>query len=104
VKKVFISQPMRGKTAEQILADRDRAIDTVKILFKGHHIEIIDTFFNDFDGNRLQFLGKSIGEGLAIADIAVFVGDWQKYDGCRCEHFIAAQYGVPCMYSGGFVE
>jgi hypothetical protein len=43
-------------------------------------------------------LGKSISEGLALADVALFIGDWENFDGCRCEQFIAAQYKVPCMY------
>jgi hypothetical protein len=37
-------------------------------------------------------------DGLALADEVVFMDDWEKYDGCRVEHFIAAQYGVPCVY------
>lgn len=100
--KIFISQPMRGKTEEEILNKRSKALEELKNSIGD--FELIDTYFENFEGNRLQFLGKSISEGLALADIAVFVGDWQKYDGCRCEHFIASQYGVPCMYSGGFVE
>jgi hypothetical protein len=98
MKKVFISQPMRGKTNEQILAERERAVETAASYFNQDMVEIIDTFFTDFNGNRLEFLGKSVMEGLARADVAVFVGDWQNYDGCRCEHFIAAQYKVPCLY------
>jgi hypothetical protein len=98
MKKVFISQPMRGKTDEQILTERYKACSIVLSYFTEEDVELIDTFFKDFDGNRLEFLGKSVMEGLARADVAVFVGDWQNYDGCRCEHFIAAQYKVPCLY------
>jgi hypothetical protein len=98
MKKIFISQPMRGKTDTQILAERDRAVDTARSFFNGGQVEVIDTFFNSFHGNRLEFLGKSIMEGLAVADVVVFIGDWQNYDGCRCEHFIAAQYKIPCFY------
>jgi hypothetical protein len=96
--RVFISQPMRGKTNAQILIERERAINCARRHFGDNAVEVIDTFFKDFDGNRLEFLGKSIMEGLAKADAAVFIGDWQNYDGCRCEHFIAAQYKVPCFY------
>jgi hypothetical protein len=104
MKKVFISQPMRGKTNGQILAERDEAINAVRFYLAESQAEIIDTFFKDFNGNRLEFLGKSIMEGLAKADVAVFVGDWQNYDGCRCEHFIAAQYKIPCLYVNGEVS
>ena len=92
--KVFISQPMRGKTESEIEAQRAAAIRTL-----GEDAEVIGTQFTaDFSGSRLQFLGKSIMDGLAQADAALFIGDWEKYDGCRCEHFIAAQYGIKCMY------
>jgi hypothetical protein len=98
--KVFISQPMRGKPEAEILDERQRALRMVSVRLERPEWEItlLDTFFKDFDGNRLEFLGKSVMEGLARADVAVFVGDWQNYDGCRCEHFIAAQYKVPCLY------
>ncbi|GHV36386.1 hypothetical protein FACS1894187_10910 [Synergistales bacterium] len=93
MKKVFISQPMRDKSSEQILRERDGALAKIEEPF-----ELIDTFFKDFDGNKLEFLGRSISLGLAKADVAVFIGNWQEYDGCRCEHFIASQYKIPCVY------
>jgi hypothetical protein len=88
---------MKGKSAEGIVETRQRVIDALHSVY-GNDVKTLDTFFSDFKGNRLQFLGKSILEGLALADVAVFVDDWEKYEGCRCEHFIAAQYGVKCIY------
>ena len=96
--KIFISQPMRGKTQEEILSERERGIAFIKEHCPLEDIEVIDTYFKDFNGNRLQFLGKSIMEGLAKADIALFIGDFEEYDGCSCEHFIAVKYGVPVKY------
>jgi hypothetical protein len=87
---------MRGKTEKEILDERREALELLK-----HDLgefELIDTYFAEFNGNRLQFLGKSISDGLALADVALFIGDWERYDGCRCEHFIAAQYKIPCLY------
>jgi hypothetical protein len=97
MKKIFISQPMRGKTNEEILAERSIAVEKAKEKL-GEDVEVIDTFFNNFNGNRLQFLGKSITERLAVADAAVFAGDWREYDGCKCENYIAKRYKVPCVY------
>ena len=97
MKKVFVSQPMRGKTEDEILSARETALKRLKENIGP--FELIDTYFAEFNGNRLQFLGKSISEGLALADAALFIGDWENFDGCRCEQFIAAQYGVPCYYS-----
>lgn len=98
MKKVFVSQPMRDKTDDEIMAARSAAVAWLESCL-GEKVEVLDTFFKGFNGNRLQFLGKSISEGLALADVALFVGAWERYDGCRSEHFVAAQYGTPIYYS-----
>jgi hypothetical protein len=85
---------MRDKTEDEICATRNRVLEA----FPKDRYEHLDTYFQDFNGNRLEFLGKSITEGLSKADIAVFCSDWERYDGCRCEHFIASQYKIPCVY------
>jgi hypothetical protein len=87
---------MRGKTEDEILSERGKALEHLKT--RTGEFELIDTYFAGFDGNRLQFLGKSVSEGIALADAALFIGDWENFDGCRCEQFIAAQYKVPCLY------
>jgi len=98
MKKIMVSNGMRGKeNVEQYVEQCRKAVDAYYSA-KGEPFERINTFFAGFDGNRLQFLGKSISEGLALADEVVFMDDWQTYDGCRTEHFIATQYGVPCVY------
>jgi hypothetical protein len=97
--KVFVSQPMKCKMPEEIISERNKALEWLKN--GGWEFELIDTYFEDFNGNRLQLLGKSISEGLALADAALFIGDWENFDGCRCEQFIASQYKVPCLYYKG---
>jgi len=94
----MISNGMRGKENVKQYVDACRNAVDKYYTSKGEKFERINTFFNDFNGNRLQFLGKSISEGLALADEVVFMDDWQNYDGCRTEHFIATQYGIPCVY------
>jgi hypothetical protein len=71
--KVFISQPMRGKPEAEILGERCNALTLARQHYGNLNMEIIDTFFKDFDGNRPEFLGKSVMEGLARADAAVFL-------------------------------
>lgn len=44
MKKLFISQPMRGKTEEEILAVRAQAIQTAERTL-GEEVEVIDSFF-----------------------------------------------------------
>ncbi len=98
--KVFISNGLRDKENPKEYVERCRKVveEEMAKLFPDETIERIDTYFEDFNGNRLQFLGKSIMEGLAVCDVAVFMDDWQWFEGCRSEHFIATQYGIPCYY------
>jgi len=98
MKKIMICNGLRGKqNSEQYVAKCRQAVHKY-YADKNEPVEVIDTFFSDFNGNRLQFLGKSISDGLAIADEVVFMDDWQNYDGCAAEHFICERYGVPVLY------
>ena len=98
MKKIMISNGLRGKPDPQGYVKKCREVVDAYYTAKGEEFERINTFFADFDGNRLQFLGKSISEGLALADEIVFMDDWQNYDGCLSEWFIAVRYGVPIVY------
>lgn len=93
MKKVFISQPMKDKTNEEIKSERNKIITELKERFG--EIEIIDSFFENapHDARPLWFLGKSL-ELLSQADIAVFAKDWEKYRGCRIENTCAKEYGI----------
>ena len=95
--KIFISQPMKDKTYEQILAERNIAISRIEQLYPGSPLEIIDSFFCDYDGNAVQFLGKSIMK-LGEADLVVFLSGWNKAKGCRIEEEVANVYGIECLY------
>ena len=44
MKKLFISQPMRGKSDEEILAERQKAIEAAEKMI-GEPVEVIDSFF-----------------------------------------------------------
>lgn len=94
MKKVFISQPMKGKTNEEIKAERTKAINFIKEKF-GEDIEIIDSFFEGAptDAKPLWFLGKSL-ELLSTADVAYFCTGWEIARGCRIEFRCAKEYGI----------
>lgn len=98
MKKLFISQPMRDKTNEEIKAERERAIQSVKEML-GEDVEVIDSFFEDapHDAKPLWFLAKSL-ELLSTADIAYFCKDWDKYRGCKIENACAISYDIPVIY------
>ena len=94
--KVFISQPMNGKTNEEILAVREKAIDSAKKNL-GDDVEVIDSYFEDYNPENgcvpLKYLSKSL-ELLADADIAYFAKGWEDARGCRIENQCAIAYGI----------
>ena len=93
--RLFISQPMRGKTDEEILAVREKAIKSAQKHFD-EPVEVIDSFFQEApsEGNRgLYLLGKSL-ELMATADAVYFAKDWEQYRGCRIENQCAIEYGL----------
>ncbi|WP_440337955.1 hypothetical protein [Megasphaera sp.] len=92
--KAFISQPMRDKTDEQILAERTRAIKAIKKQY-GEDVVVLDSFFQGapHDAKPLWFLGQSILI-LSQADVTYFIGDWKKYRGCKAENMLAHEYGI----------
>jgi len=95
--KIFISQPMRGKTNEEIKTERERLIAKAREHY-GEDIEVIDSFFENApaDARPLWFLGKSL-ELLSTADVAVFAPDWESARGCRVENHCAIIYGIEVM-------
>ncbi len=101
--KVMISQPMRGKTEEQIREERKAIIEK----FNNMHIEVIDTIFTDEppkDCNvAVYYLGKSIS---AMKDIdAIYMDDgWREARGCRIEHQVAKEYGIKILYNDFFIN
>lgn len=94
MKKLFISQPMRGKTDDEILAVREKAIESAERNL-GEKVEVIDSFFRNapVGSDPLWYLGQSILR-LATADVAYFAKDWEKFRGCRIEHECAVEYGI----------
>lgn len=85
---------MKGKTDEEILAERRKAIRSAERQL-GEAIEVIDSFFQSApaDAKPLWFLGKSL-ELLAGADIAYFAKGWQEARGCKIENICAIEYGI----------
>lgn len=97
MKKLFISQPMRGFTDEEILKAREEIrIRSEKVI--GEPVQLIDSFIEDYPGEinksiSVWYLGKSL-QFLSQADIAYFGGDWRNARGCKIEHEVADKYGI----------
>lgn len=97
MKRLFISQPMKGKTDEEILKEREAAIAKAKEIY-GEDVEVIDSFFQSApaDARPLWFLGKSL-ELLSTADIVYFAPGWKDARGCKIEHTCALEYGIAVL-------
>ena len=97
MRKVFISQPMKGKSDGEIKAVRENLIKKIKERFG--EVEIMDTYLENapYDARPLWYLAKSL-EILSRADIAYFAKDFDKNRGCTIEHLCAREYGITVVY------
>lgn len=106
--KAMLSQPMAGKTDEEIIATREKAISALKE--KGY--EIVNTLFTDewYSKEKMEergvvqiplcFLAKSL-ESMSLCHAAYFCKGWKKARGCRIEHDAAVEYGLTIIYEEG---
>lgn len=99
MKKLFISQPMKEISDEEILKEREKAIQLAKTEL-GEDVDVIDSFFQSapHDAKPLWFLGKSF-ELLSTADVAYFAKGWQDARGCKMEYDACVQYGIRTILS-----
>lgn len=111
-KNIFISQPMTGKSEEEILATRQRAIDKIHQLFDadGEQVNIIDSYIDDATRNEFQermgdatnwdiyWLSQSL-QKLALADTIWLCDGWGHSKGCKIELKCAMQYGLDIVSS-----
>lgn len=95
--KVFISQPMKDKTFDEIEIERNSMIHVIGCVYPDEEIEVIDSLFSDEDVpegetvGALWFLGESI-KAMDKADIVIMGFNWQHARGCQIEHEIAVDY------------
>lgn len=100
-KKAMLSQPMAGRTEQEIVATRKRAI--AELERRGY--EIVNTLFTDewYSQEKMTergvvqiplcFLAKSL-ENMSLCHAAYFCRGWQNARGCRIEHDAAVAYGL----------
>ena len=104
-RKVMISQPMAGKTDDEIVRTRDRALMHLEEL--GY--STVNTLFTDEWYSKesmeargvvqipLCFLAKSL-ESMSLCHAAYFCKGWEQARGCRIEHEAAKAYGLEIIY------
>ena len=110
-KNIFISQPMTGRSEEEILATRQREIEKIHQLFDadGEQVNIIASYIDDATRKHFKehvsddinwdifWLSQSL-ERLAMADIIWLCDGWEYSNGCNIELECATRYGVGIMY------
>ncbi len=96
-KKIFISQPMKGKTEVEIRNERKNLVEEIE----KNGGEVIDSVFTEFDETTykttpLVYLAESI-RLLAKADIAIFMPGYYEARGCRIEFDCCQKYDIDCI-------
>lgn len=91
---VFISQPMKDKTDEEIEIERNAIIQKLEEKY-GDNFEIIDSFLKGLphDVRPVWCLGLSL-ELLSNADVCVFARGWNEARGCSIEHKVCEEYHI----------
>ncbi|MDY2836230.1 MAG: DUF4406 domain-containing protein [Candidatus Aphodomonas sp.] len=112
--KAMLSQPMGGKTQEEIVETRERAIHALQE--RGY--KVVNTLCTDDTCNTtfrytwngkeaveargvvqlpLCFLAKSL-ENMSLCHAVYFCKGWEQARGCRIEHEAAKAYGLEIIY------
>ena len=104
MKKAMISQPMVGRTTEEIKQTREKAIQYLK----NAGYEVVNTLFtNEWYSKEnleergvvnipLYFLAKSL-ENVSKCHAAYFAIGWLTARGCCIEHSAAKKYGLEIL-------
>ena len=103
--KAMLSQPMAGKSEQEIVETRNRAID----FLEEQGYEVVNTLFTDewYSQENMEkrgvvqiplcFLAKSL-ENMSLCHAAFFCKGWENARGCRIEHDSAIAYGLTVLY------
>ena len=97
---VMISQPMKDISSDDILATREKAINTLEQF--GY--DVVDSYFaddgfvsDDTKNIPVAYLAKSIAI-MAKCNAVYFCRGWETARGCKIEHEIANSYGLAVIY------
>lgn len=107
--RVFISQPMRNKTKEEIEIRRKEIIDQIRNRYLNENIEFVYSVIIEEPDYKVKnvpvwYLAKSIDK-LSTATLAYFDEGWENARGCIIEHEICENYGIQTLdYINLFTE
>lgn len=94
--KIYISQPMRGRTREQILDMRERGKAALLCFFPD--AEFIDSYIEDYDDtiSPIKYLSRTV-DLMSQADVVAFLPETVccGNEGCEVEDHICEVYRIP---------
>lgn len=98
MKKAMISQPMRGKTNEEILETRRKAIQ----FLEDHNYKFVNSFITreipgEVVNSPMWYLAQAI-ERMSKCHTVYFVDGWESARGCLIEYHIAKAYGLETLF------
>ena len=111
-KNIFISQPMTGKSEEEILATKQKEIEKIHQFASKEdntQVRIIDSYVDDATRKNFEehasddinwdiyWLSQSL-QKLALADMIWLCDGWEYSNGCNIELECATRYGISIMY------
>lgn len=103
MKWAMISQPMAGKSEEEIEAVREAAKKRLEAL--GY--TVIDSLFKSHTpvkNEALFNIGCSIAGAMSLCDTVYFCDGWDYARGCTVEHSAALMYGLEILYEEDFTN
>ena len=89
--KVFLSQPTRGKSKEEIARERKQMVLFAKRFYDSEDITVINSYFKEGTLHELWRLGEEI-KLLSTADVVLFAPNYENTRSCVIEHFCAEKY------------
>lgn len=95
--KVFVSQPMRNKSEEEIRKNIEIARRYAEDLTR-KRVHILETYFPSYAKlHPITALARSL-DMLSKADLCIFMPGWEEARGCNIEHETVLNYGIKAAY------
>lgn len=103
--KVFISQPMSGRTDAEIIAIREKLFDEYKA--ENPDASLVDAYadvmshmgeYYTYEHPPIAMLAESL-MCLADSDLVIMAPRWENHRGCQVEHQVAKYYDIPIKYA-----
>ena len=98
MKKIYISQPVRGRSTDDIIAERKALVADAAVALQTDEVEALDTYRGAYTTKHPLTLLAWALEKMADADAVIFAPGWRDARGCRVEYFAALQYDIPILY------